>query len=112
MQFVCHGSPLAVRSTGHAKAQSGRDRNKGLLVGEGESDFLRMLQFAEWEPDNAFFKAHPRIPRRKPGHLPYRACRDIRRRVKFPLEPDTLPDYEVSFSHESPQLAIKNQPLY
>jgi hypothetical protein len=71
-----------------------------------------MLQFAEWEPDNAFFKAQPRIPRRKPGHLPYRACRDIGRRVKFPLEPDTLPDYEVSFSHESPQLAIKNQPLY
>jgi hypothetical protein len=69
-----------------------------------------MLQFAEWEPNNAFFKAHPRIPRRNPGHLPYRACRDIGRRVKFPLEPDTLPDYEVSFSHESPQLAIKNQP--
>jgi hypothetical protein len=71
-----------------------------------------MLQFTEWNSHNAFFKSDPRIPRRNPGHLPYRACRDIRRIVKFPLQPDTLPYYEVSFSHESPQLAIKNQPLY
>jgi hypothetical protein len=71
-----------------------------------------MFQFAEWEPHHTSFKAHPRIPRRNPGHFPYCACRDIFRRIKFPLKPYTLPYYEVSSSHESPQLAIKNQPLY
>jgi hypothetical protein len=90
---------IAIKAAGMSKDRLERARWVIYAILLGRPFSLRMLQFAEWEPHNAFFKADPRIPRRNPRHFPYRACRDIGRRLKWPLEPNTLPYYEVSFSH-------------
>jgi hypothetical protein len=90
---------IAIKAAGMSEDRIERARWMICAILLGRPFSLRMLQFAEWEPHNTFFKADPHIPRRNPSHFPYRACRDIGRSLKFPLEPDTLPYYEVSFSH-------------
>jgi hypothetical protein len=91
---------IASKAAGMSKDRIERAKWVICAILLGRPFSLRMLQFAEWEPHNTFLKADPHIPRRNPSHFPYRACRDIGRRLKFPLEPDTLPYYEVSFSHD------------